>query len=144
MPRERGTTRGQLMNSSANADDRSIGSLISGLLQDIRLLVGQEIDLAKRELSDKVSAVSRSAVSIVVGAVLAIGGLFVLMAALVLILDLFMPAWVAAFVLALALLAIGGIILFLGVQKLRTMKYVPERTVKTVEEGVQRVKERVT
>jgi Putative Actinobacterial Holin-X, holin superfamily III len=132
------------MNSSANADDRSIGSLISGLMQDIRLLVTQEIDLAKRELSDKVSAVSRSAVSIVVGAVLAIGGLFVLMAALVLVLDLFMPAWVAAFVLALALLAIGGLVLFLGVQKLRTMQYVPERTVKTVEEGVQRVKERVT
>jgi uncharacterized membrane protein YqjE len=132
------------MSSSANADDRSIGSLISGLLQDIRLLVTQEIDLAKRELSEKVSAVSRSAVSIVIGAVLAIGGLFVLMAALVLILDLFMPAWVAAFVLALALLAVGGLVLFLGIQKLKKMKYVPERTVKTVEEGVQRVKERVT
>jgi VIT1/CCC1 family predicted Fe2+/Mn2+ transporter len=132
------------MNSSANADDRSIGSLISGLLQDIRLLVTQEIDLAKRELSDKVSAVSRGAISIAFGAVLATGGLFILMAAFVLVLDLFMPAWVAAFVLALAFLAIGGLILFLGVQKLRTMKYVPERTVKTVEEGVQRVKERVT
>jgi VIT1/CCC1 family predicted Fe2+/Mn2+ transporter len=132
------------MNSSANADDRSIGSLISGLLQDIRLLVTQEIDLAKRELSDKVSAVSRGAISIALGAVLATGGLFILMAAFVLVLDLFMPAWVAAFVLALAFLAIGGLILFLGVQKLRTMKYVPERTVKTVEEGVQRVKERVT
>jgi uncharacterized membrane protein YqjE len=132
------------MSSSANADDRSIGSLISGLLQDIRLLVTQEIDLAKRELSEKVSAISRSAVSIVLGAVLAIGGLFVLMAALVLILDLFMPAWVAAFVLALALLAVGGLVLFLGIQKLKKMKYVPERTVKTVEEGVQRVKERVT
>jgi hypothetical protein len=132
------------MNSSANADDRSIGSLISGLLQDIRLLVTQEIDLAKRELSDKVSAVARSAVSIVIGAVLAIGGLFILMAALVLILDLFMPAWVAAFVLALALLAIGGLVLFLGVQKLRTMKYVPERTVRTVEDGTKKIKERVT
>jgi uncharacterized membrane protein len=130
--------------NSANADDRSIGSLISGLLQDVRLLVSQEIDLAKRELSEKVSAVSRSAVSIVVGAVLAIGGLFVLMAALVLVLALFMPAWIAAFVLAFVFLAVGGLVTFLGIQKLRTMKYVPERTVKTVEEGVQRVKERVT
>jgi uncharacterized membrane protein len=130
--------------NSANADDRSIGSLISGLLQDVRLLVSQEIDLAKRELSEKVSAVSRSAVSVVVGAVLAIGGLFVLMAALVLVLALFMPAWIAAFVLAFVFLAVGGLVTFLGIQKLRTMKYVPERTVKTVEEGVQRVKERVT
>jgi uncharacterized membrane protein len=130
--------------NSANADDRSIGSLISGLLQDVRLLVGQEIDLAKRELSEKVSAVSRSAVSIVIGAVLAIGGLFVLMAALVLVLALFMPAWIAAFVLAFIFLAVGGLVIVLGIQKLRTMKYVPERTVRTVEEGVQRVKERVT
>lgn len=132
------------MNNMSGAEDRSIGSLISELLADIRLLFSQEIDLAKRELNEKVSAVAKSAVSIVIGAVLAIGGLFVLMAALVLILDLFMPAWVAAFVLALAFLLVGGIILFLGIQKLRTMKYVPERTVKTVEEGVQRVKERVT
>lgn len=132
------------MNNTSGAEDRSIGSLISGLLGDIRLLFTQEIDLAKREVMQKVSAVSKSAVSIIIGAVLAIGGVFVLMAALVLVLDLFMPAWIAAFVLALALIAIGGIILFLGVQKLRTMNYVPERTVRTVEEGVQRVKERVT
>lgn len=132
------------MNNTSGAEDRSIGALISGLLGDIRLLFSQEIDLAKRELSQKVSAIAKSAVSIAVGAVVAMGGLFILMAALVLVLDLFMPAWVAAFVLALAFLGIGGIILFLGIQKLRTMTYVPERTVKTVEEGVQRVKERVT
>jgi hypothetical protein len=132
------------MNNMSGAEDRSIGALISELLADIRLLFSQEIDLAKRELNQKVSAIAKSAVSIVIGAVLAIGGLFVLMAALVLILDLFMPAWVAAFVLALAFLVIGGIVLMLGIQKLKNMKYVPERTVKTVEEGVQRVKERVT
>jgi uncharacterized membrane protein YqjE len=132
------------MNNMSGAEDRSIGALIAGLLADIRLLFSQEIDLAKRELNEKVSAVAKSAVSIVLGAVLAIGGLFVLMAALVLVLDLFMPAWVAAFVLALVFLLIGGTILFLGIQKLKTMSYVPERTVKTVEEGVQRVKERVT
>jgi VIT1/CCC1 family predicted Fe2+/Mn2+ transporter len=132
------------MNDSPHAQERSLGTIISDLLQDIRLLFTQEIDLAKRELQQKVNAVSKSAVSIVIGAVLAIGGLFVLLAALVLVLDLFMPAWVAAFVLALVLLVIGGIVLFLGVQKLKNMSYVPERTVKTVEEGVQRVKERVT
>jgi Putative Actinobacterial Holin-X, holin superfamily III len=132
------------MNSSANADDRSLGSLISGLLQDLRLLVTQEIDLAKRELNEKVSVISRSAVSIVIGAVLAIGGVFVLIAALVLVLALFMPAWVAAFVLALVLLGVGGLVLFLGVQKLRTMKYIPERTVRTVEDGTRKIRERVT
>jgi cytochrome c biogenesis protein CcdA len=132
------------MNNVSGAEDRSIGALISGLLQDIRLLFTQEIDLAKRELSQKVSAVSRNAVNIVLGAVLAIAGVFVLVAALVLVLALFMPAWVAALVLALLLIIVGGLILLMGVQKIRTMNYVPERTVRTVEEGVQRVKERVT
>ncbi len=132
------------MNNVSGAEERSLGALISGLLQDIRLLFSQELDLAKRELAQKVSVVSRNAVTIAIGAVLAMAGVFVLVAALVLVLALFMPAWVAALVLALVLLAMGGLMLFIGVQKLRKMKYVPERTVRTVEEGVQRVKERVT
>jgi VIT1/CCC1 family predicted Fe2+/Mn2+ transporter len=129
--------------NNTNAEDRSIGALISELMQDIRLLFSQELNLAKKELREKLAAVASSVVTIVIGAVLAIGGLFIFMAALVLVLDLFMPAWVAALVLALVFLAVGGLMAFLGIQKIRKTKYVPERTVRTVEEGVQRVRERV-
>lgn len=132
------------MNNVSGAEERSIGALIAGLLQDIRLLLTQEINLAKKELSEKVSALTRSAVTIAIGAVLAMGGLFVLIAALVLVLDLFLPAWVAALVLALVFLAVGGLLVFLGIQRIKKTKVVPERTVRTVEEGVQRVRERVT
>jgi VIT1/CCC1 family predicted Fe2+/Mn2+ transporter len=131
------------MNNFSGADERSIGALIAEVLQDVRLLFSQELKLAKKELGEKVAAVASSAVTIAIGAVLATGGLFILMAALVLVLDLFMPAWVAALVLALVFLAIGGLMAFLGIQKIRKTNYVPERTVKTVEEGVQRVRERV-
>ena len=132
------------MNNAARAEESSIGALISGLLQDVRLLFSQEVDLAKRELMQKVSAVSGSAINIAIGAVLAMAGTFVLVAGLVLVLALFMPAWIAALVLALVLLSAGGLILFIGVQKLKTMSYLPERTVRTVEEGARMVKERVT
>jgi predicted phage tail protein len=130
--------------NNASAEDRSLGALISGLFQDLRLLFTQEMNLAKRELEQKVSAVSNSAINIAIGAVLALGGTFVLLAALVLVLDLFMPAWVAALVVAFVFLFVGGLILFIGVQKLRMMKYVPERTIRTVEDGARMVKERLT
>jgi predicted phage tail protein len=132
------------MNNAARAEESSIGALISGLLQDVRLLFSQEVDLAKREVMQKVSAVSGSAINIAIGAVLAMAGTFVLVAGLVLVLALFMPAWIAALVLALVLLSAGGLILFIGVQKLKTMSYLPERTVRTVEDGARMVKERVT
>jgi predicted phage tail protein len=132
------------MNNAARAEESSIGALISGLLQDVRLLFSQEVDLAKHELMQKVSAVSGSAINIAIGAVLAMAGTFVLVAGLVLVLALFMPAWIAALVLALVLLGAGGLILFIGVQKLKTMSYLPERTVRTVEDGARMVKERVT
>jgi predicted phage tail protein len=130
--------------NNASAEDRSLGALISGLFQDLRLLFTQEMNLAKRELEQKVSAVSTSVINIAIGAVLALGGTFVLLAALVLVLALFMPAWVAALVVAFVFLSVGGLILFIGVQKLRTMKYVPERTIRTVEDGARMVKERLT
>jgi uncharacterized membrane protein YqjE len=130
--------------NSSGAEERSLGALISDLLQDIRFLFSQELSLAKKELSEKVAGVAQSAVTIGIGAVLATGGLFVFMAALVLVLDLFMPAWVAALVLSLVFLAVGGLLVFLGIQKIRNTRVVPERTMRTVEEGVQRVKERVT
>jgi predicted phage tail protein len=130
--------------NNASAEDRSLAALISGLFQDLRLLFTQEMNLAKCELEQKVSAVSNSAINIAIGAVLALGGSFVLLAALVLVLDLFMPGWVAALVVAFVFLSVGGLILFVGVQKLRTMKYVPERTIRTVEDGARMVKERLT
>jgi Flp pilus assembly protein TadB len=132
------------MNSNAHAEERSLGALITALFQDMRLLFTQEFHLAKREFSEKVSHVTNNAINIALGAVVLVAGFFVLVATLVLVLALFMPAWAAALVVAVGLLLIGGLILFIGVQRLKATRLVPERTVRTVQEGVQRVKERLT
>ncbi len=67
----------------SNVDNRPLGELISGLVGDLSGLFRKEIDLAKREASDKFSFAVGGIEMLVAGMVLAIGAVGVLLSALV-------------------------------------------------------------
>ena len=64
-------------------ENRSLPELIGGLASDISGLFRKEIELAKTEVSEKVSQTSHALVFIGAGAVLALGALGVILAAIV-------------------------------------------------------------
>jgi hypothetical protein len=65
------------------SEERSIGGLIKELMQELTSLVRSEAELAKAEISEKLSQVQAGVVSLVVAAVLLLVGLIVLMDAAV-------------------------------------------------------------
>lgn len=67
----------------SNVDNRPLGELISGLVGDMSGLFRKEIDLAKREASEKFTFAVGGIEMLVVGMVLAIGAIGVLLSALV-------------------------------------------------------------
>jgi hypothetical protein len=73
-------------------EDRPLAELLGGLATDISTLFRKEIQLAKAEASEKVSDTMAGAVSILIGAVLALGALGVLLSALVLVLAAFLTS----------------------------------------------------
>lgn len=67
----------------SSSDNRPLGELLSGLVGDLSSLFRKEIDLAKREASEKFSFAVGGIEMLVAGMVLAIGAIGVLLSALV-------------------------------------------------------------
>lgn len=130
---------------------QSIGDLLSGLVNDISLLFRKELQLAKAEAGEKVEQVVGAGRSVIIGAVLAIGAVGVLLAALVAILAAILVAMGMGATLANAISAvvvaaiIGGIawgMISSGINAVKATNLQPTRTVRAVTEDVNAVQEK--
>ena len=120
--------------------EASIGELVKRLTEDAGNLVRQEIQLAKTEMTEKGKEVGKGAGILGGAAVLALLAAGVLTAFLVLLLDLFMPTWLAALIVGVVYLAIAAFLAKRGQTALQQVKPVPEQTIETVKEDVEWLK----
>jgi hypothetical protein len=125
--------------------DRSIGELFGQLSQDMTLLVRQEIQLARSEVSEKLSRFTTNLVSVVAGGFVAYVGGLALVAALILALhDLANISLAVSSLIVGAVLAIAGyLMLKRGLSELKRVDIAPRRTVENIKEDVQAIKEDV-
>ena len=125
-------------------EDRSLRELVSGVGKDMGLLIRQEVQLAKAEISEKVSHVTQGAVTIGAGAFLAYAGVLALTAALVLAaIAIGITPWLAALVVSV-LLIVAGYVAIQGGRRRMTQGPPPlQRTKQTSQATVQHIKERL-
>jgi fatty acid desaturase len=123
--------------------DRSIAALLSDLANETILLVRQEIALLKAELREKFGRMGQGATAVGVGAVLAFSGWLVLLACAVLGLATVVQPWLAALIVAVVVLAIAGILLLIGKKRLEADNLVPRRTLQTLREDEEWLRERM-
>lgn len=121
----------------------SLGDLFGQLAQDTGTLVRQEVQLAKVEITNKVTTAGRNVGLIVAGGALALAGFLVLLAAAVAALGTVIPVWAAALVVGGAVLGIGAALAMKGVGALHRLDPVPEKTVQTMKDNQTWVKEQM-
>jgi hypothetical protein len=124
-------------------EDRSIGELFGQLTQDMTLLVRQELQLARSEMSEKISRVTSNLISVLAGGFVAYIGALALVAALILGLHELaeISPWVSALIVG-ALFAIAGYaMLNRGLKELKRVDLAPRRTVESLKDDVQWAKE---
>jgi hypothetical protein len=129
---------------TALRQERSIGELFGQLTQDLSLLVRQETQLAKTEIQEKISRASRDLVALAAGGIVTLIGGFAITAAIILLLvdPVGLAPWLAALLVG-AVLALGGwLMLQKGLRDLKTVDPAPRRTVESVKEDIQAIKER--
>ena len=117
--------------------ERSIGELFSELTQELRTLFRQEMELFTVEMKEKATHAARDAVAIGVGGVMIYSGFLVLLAAIVLGVATFMPAWGGALLVATAFIALGFILVQKGRKDLTQMEMKPEKTTESLKETAQ-------
>jgi uncharacterized membrane protein YqjE len=106
------------------------------------LLIRQEIELAKAEISEKTTRVAKGAMNIGIGAFLAYAGVLALVATLVLVLiAIGVTAWIAAAIITIVLLITGYSVIQGGRQQLTSGKPTLQKTKANAIETVHRLKE---
>lgn len=132
--------------STEREHETSVATLLSGIVADAQDLVRQEIALARQEIREDIGAAKDAGIKLATaGAVLAIGGLFLLVTLSLGVADIFnWPAW-AGFGIVGAVLAVVGGILYASAQKsVQAIKPMPEKTIETMKENVEWIKDRTT
>ncbi|MEV0083574.1 phage holin family protein [Saccharopolyspora sp. NPDC050642] len=98
---------------------RSTARLVRDVGEQLARLVRTEVRLAQIELRSKGKQAGMGAALISAGGVLGLLGGAMLIATVVLALDIVLPAWLAALIVAVALLAIAGVAALVGRSRLK-------------------------
>jgi uncharacterized membrane protein YqjE len=122
--------------------DRPIGEVAGLLTRDLSQLIRQELELAKAEMGEKTK-------KILPGAAMAAGAVFVALCAagaltafVVLVLALFLDAWLAALITGVALAIVAAGMAWAGKERVQEAGMpVPEQTIETMKEDAQWMKE---
>jgi hypothetical protein len=130
------------MNEAAKSAP-SVGDLLGSLATETGTLVRQELTLASTELRHKVNGASLEIGMISLGGALGLAGLLALMFGAITALAVFVPVWASAAALGVVFLAIGALVIRHGVAALRGLDPVPERTVRTLQDGKGWMKEQL-
>jgi uncharacterized membrane protein YqjE len=123
--------------------EHGTGELVKRLTNQISALVRQEIELAKAEMAEKARKAGLGAGMFAGAGVAGLLMLGSLTAFLILVLALAIPAWASALLITVLWAGVAGVLALQGRNKLSEMgKPVPEKTVETVKEDVQWLRDR--
>lgn len=120
--------------------------LLAGLIEDIRTLFRQELRLLRDEFFSEIAKIRQAAVAIGVEiGFTVIGGLFALiMLAQVLHQFVHLPLWACYGLIGVILLAVGAALLIKAKHSLQDFNLMPRRTLRSMKEDAQWIKEQVS
>jgi len=127
------------------AQGRSLVGLFSDLWRETQTLVHQEAQLAKAELSQKVSQVATGAGEIAGGGLILFAGFIVLLFAAVGALQLLIQSehsvWLAPLIVGVIVMIVGYVLLSRGRKQMQAESLAPQRTIESLQRDARLAKE---
>ena len=134
--------------STRHSDPRSVTQLFSDLWRQTTTLLREEAELAKAEMSEKVSQVGSGLTSLAVGGAIAFAGFLLLLIAasnaLAQVLSPDLAPWLAPLIVGAVVLVVGLIALSKGRKDLRANNLKPERSAHSLQRDRQLAREHLT
>jgi hypothetical protein len=125
------------------SEQRSVSELLQQLTEQTTRLTQKEIELAKAEMAVKGKRIGLGAGAFSGAGLLALLALGALTAAAILALATAVDAWLAAVIVAVAYLALAGLLALIGRSKVEeATPPVPEQTVESVKRDVELTKDK--
>ncbi len=122
-------------------DDRPISQIFQDALGNVQEIVRSEVRLARTEVSEEISKATRATVFIVTGGVLAAYALGFLLWSAAFALREVTPFWLGPLLVGLVVAIFAGVFIVVGRNRMKLVNVKPERTIASVKEDVQWVKD---
>ncbi len=125
-------------------DERSLGDLFSELASETGTLVRQEVSLAQAELTKKATDVGKNVGYLVVGGAVAYAAALALIAAVIIGLSYFIPAWAAALMVGVIVGVVAFMMISSALAALKRTDLAPRESVESLKEDAQWLKDQVS
>ncbi len=121
--------------------DPTLGALVNDLTTQVPELIRSELRLAQAEMAEKGKRAGIGIGMFSGAGLMAFFGFGTLLATLVLVLDLFLPAWLAALIVTVVLFAVAAVLALMGKKKVdEATPLTPERATVGLKEDIATVK----
>jgi hypothetical protein len=125
-------------------EERSLGDLFSELAAETSTLVRQEVALAQTELTQKATKVGKNVGFLVVGGAVGYAALLAIIAAVIIGLANFIPAWASALIVGAVVGIVAYLLISSALNELKKTDLTPRETVETLKEDAQWLKNQVS
>ena len=129
--------------TAREADESSIGELFTKLARDTGTLIRQEVRLVIAETRTNLNKATAGLAWLVSGALIAVAGACAMIAALILVLSLWLPPWAAAGVVAIGLCGLGFVLANYGWTTLKGSEYLPDDSIESIKEDTEWLKKQI-
>ena len=123
------------------AEERSVSDVFQDILRNLQEMVRSEIRLAKVEIRGEVSQAVSSGAWIAAGGVAAISAWIFLLWALAFALATRMSMWAATLIVALVMAGAAAALVMTGIRRATRIRPIPERTLESVKENLEWMKQ---
>jgi hypothetical protein len=128
-------------NASDTDSERSLGTIIKELTEDITTLFRGEIALLKLEVKDTVAELG-GGIGLFAGAVFVglFGLAFLFVTILLVLVRLGVPAWLSALIVTIVLLATAAVMAVMGKKKFAAVQFVPSKSIESIKTDIESIK----
>ena len=123
------------------AEERSVSDVFQDILRNLQEMVRSEIRLAKVEIRGEVKQAVSSGVWIAAGGVAATSAWAFLLWTLAYALATRMSMWAATLLVAVVMAAAAAALIMSGIRRAKRIRPIPERTVESVKENLEWMKQ---
>lgn len=118
----------------AQGTAESLGTIVTGIVEDLQQIVRGEVQLAKTELKEDASQIGKGAAMVGAGVFFGLVAFIFLMLSLTYLLSEWMELWIAAGIVGLALVIIAAILAMSGKSQIQKANLKPDETIDSLKE----------